>query len=85
MQKGSDRATGISAAVRALRMLLQSLVLALAAYLAIRQEISAGAIIATSILSSRALAPIDIAVSQWRQFVAARLAAGAPEAVACRA
>jgi ATP-binding cassette subfamily C protein len=76
LQKGSDRATCISAAVRALRLLLQSLVLALAAYLAIRQEISAGAIIATSILSSRALAPIDIAVSQWRQFVAARLAAG---------
>ena len=70
--KGQRRATGISAAVRALRMLLQSLVLALAAYLAIRQEISAGAIIATSILSSRALAPIDIAVSQWRQFVGAR-------------
>ena len=56
-------------------MLLQSLVLALAAYLAIRQEISTGTIIAASILASRALAPIDIAVSQWRQFVAARLAA----------
>ena len=76
MQKGSDGATGVSAAVRALRMLLQSLVLALAAYLAIQQEISTGTIIATSILASRALAPIDIAVSQWRQFVAARLAAG---------
>ena len=38
VQKGSDRATGTSAAVRALRMLLQSLVLALAAYLAIRQR-----------------------------------------------
>jgi len=74
-QGGSDGATTVSAAVRALRMLLQSLVLALAAYLAIRQEISSGAIIATSILASRALAPIDIAVSQWRQFVAARLAA----------
>ena len=55
VQKGSDGATGISAAVRALRMLLQSLVLALAAYLAIHQEISAGTIIATSILASRAL------------------------------
>ena len=50
--------------------------LALAAYLAIQQEISSGTIIAASILASRALAPIDIAVSQWRQFVAARLAAG---------
>jgi PrtD family type I secretion system ABC transporter len=75
LAKGSDGATGISAAVRALRMLLQSLVLALAAYLAIGQEISSGAIIATSIVASRALAPIDIIVSQWRQFVGARLAA----------
>jgi PrtD family type I secretion system ABC transporter len=75
LHKGSDGATGLSAAVRALRMLLQSCVLALAAYLAIRQEISIGAIIATSIIASRALAPIDMAVSQWRQFVAARLAA----------
>jgi PrtD family type I secretion system ABC transporter len=75
VQKGSDRATGTSAAVRALRVLLQSLVLALAAWLAIRGEISMGTIIATSILASRTLAPIDTAVSQWRHFVAARLAA----------
>ncbi len=74
IQKGSDRGTGISAAVRALRTLLQSLVLALAAYLAIRQEISTGTIIATSILASRTLAPVDVAVAQWRLFVSARLA-----------
>lgn len=74
-QQGMDSSTDISAAVRAIRLLLQSSVLALAAYLAIRQEISAGTIIATSILSSRALAPIDAAVSQWRLLVGARLAA----------
>ncbi len=77
LQSGSDGAMGVSAAVRALRMLWQSLVLALAAWLAIRQEISPGAIIATSILAARALAPIDVAVSLWRQFIAARLAAPA--------
>ena len=74
IQKGSDSGTSISAAVRALRTLLQSLVLALAAYLAIRQEISTGTIIATSILASRTLAPVDVAVAQWRLFVGARLA-----------
>jgi PrtD family type I secretion system ABC transporter len=73
-QSGVDQNSGVSALVRGLRMLLQSLVLALAAYLAIRQEISSGAIIATSILSSRALGPIDAAVAQWRLFVGARLA-----------
>lgn len=73
-QKSVDGTSSVSATVRGLRMLLQSLVLALAALLAIRQEISAGTIIATSILSSRALAPIDAAVAQWRLFVGARQA-----------
>ncbi|WP_342359353.1 type I secretion system permease/ATPase [Terrarubrum flagellatum] len=75
-QHSADGSTTISAWVRGLRMLLQSLVLALAALLAVRQEISSGAIIATSILSSRALAPIDAAVAQWRLFVGARQAIG---------
>jgi ATP-binding cassette subfamily C protein len=74
-QSGIDRNSGVSSVVKSLRMLLQSLVLGLAAYLAVKQEITAGAIIATSILSSRALAPIDMAVSQWRLFVGARQAA----------
>ena len=74
-QSGLDRNSGVSSVVKSLRMLLQSLVLGLAAYLAVKQEISSGAIIATSILSSRALAPIDMAVSQWRLFVGARQAA----------
>ncbi|QCI63998.1 type I secretion system permease/ATPase [Phreatobacter stygius] len=73
-QTGVDRSAGISALVRGTRMLLQSLVLALAAFLAVRQEISAGTIIAASILSSRALAPIDLAASQWRLFLGARQA-----------
>ncbi|WP_069883177.1 type I secretion system permease/ATPase [Bosea sp. BIWAKO-01] len=74
-QAGVDRNSFVSAVVRGLRLLLQSLVLALAAYLAIRQEISSGAIIATSILSSRALGPIDATVAQWRLFIGARQAA----------
>ena len=69
-----DQSAAISAAVRTIRLLLQSLMLALGAYLAIKGEISAGAIIATSILSSRALAPIDQAVANWRGFSAARMA-----------
>jgi ATP-binding cassette subfamily C protein len=57
---------------RSARMLLQSCVLGLGAYLAIKGQISAGAIIAASILSARALAPIDQAIASWRPFVAAR-------------
>jgi ATP-binding cassette, subfamily C, type I secretion system permease/ATPase len=38
----------------------------------IHQEATAGVIIAGSILSARALAPVDLAIAHWRGFVAAR-------------
>lgn len=55
-----------------LRMMLQSAVLAVGAILVIRQEASGGIMIASSILLSRALAPVELAISQWKSFVAAR-------------
>ena len=55
-------------------MMLQSGVLAVGAYLVINQEASAGIIIAGSILSARALAPVDLAIANWKGFVAARQA-----------
>jgi ATP-binding cassette subfamily C protein len=63
-------ATG--AMTRALRMMLQSLVLGLGAYLVISGEASAGVIIASSIMLARALAPVDIAIANWRGFMSAR-------------
>jgi ATP-binding cassette, subfamily C, type I secretion system permease/ATPase len=63
---------GFAATSKMLRMLLQSCMLGLGAYLAINGEISAGTIIATSILSSRALAPVDQIIATWKGFVAAR-------------
>jgi ATP-binding cassette subfamily C protein len=53
-------------------MLLQSAVLGVGAYLVILQEATAGVIIAGSILSARALAPVDLAIANWRGFVAFR-------------
>lgn len=64
---------GLSIAAKSLRMILQSAMLGIGAYLAIKAEISAGSIIAASILSARALAPIDQAIGSWRGLVAARL------------
>ncbi|WP_183761780.1 MULTISPECIES: type I secretion system permease/ATPase [unclassified Rhizobium] len=55
-----------------LRTMLQSAVLAVGAILVIRQEASGGIMIASSILLSRALAPVELAISQWKGFVAAR-------------
>ncbi|MBR1190912.1 type I secretion system permease/ATPase [Bradyrhizobium sp. AUGA SZCCT0160] len=70
----SDLAAGLGAMGRAFRMMLQSGVLAVGAYLVINQQATAGVIIASSILSARALAPVDLAISHWRSFVGARQA-----------
>lgn len=67
-----DRATLFSTTIKTFRFMLQSLILATGAWLAIHQEVSPGIMMAASIMSSRALAPIEQAVSQWRAFVAAR-------------
>ncbi|MEL6299688.1 MAG: type I secretion system permease/ATPase [Pseudomonadota bacterium] len=62
----------MGAVVKTFRQVLQSAVLGLGAYLAIFGEISPGAIIAASIMTSRALAPIETAIAHWKSFVDAR-------------
>ncbi len=71
-QRASDVAGGLGAIAKVMRMALQSAVLAVGAYLVINQEATAGVIIAGSILSARALAPVDLAIAHWKGFVAAR-------------
>jgi ATP-binding cassette subfamily C protein len=71
-QRASDVAGGLGAVAKVLRMMLQSSVLAVGAYLVIHQEATGGIIIAGSILSARALAPVDLAIAHWKGFVAAR-------------
>jgi ATP-binding cassette, subfamily C, bacterial PrsD len=71
-QRAGDIAGGLGAIARVLRMALQSAVLAVGAYLVIMQQASAGIIIAGSILAARALAPVDVAIANWRGFIAAR-------------
>lgn len=71
-QRASDISSGLGAAAKVMRMMLQSAVLAVGAYLVIHQEATAGIIIAGSILSARALAPVDLAIAHWKSFIAAR-------------
>lgn len=61
---------------KVLRMIVQSAVLGLGAYLTIKGEMSAGAIIAASVAAGRALAPVDMAIAQWKGLVAARKSYG---------
>jgi ATP-binding cassette subfamily C protein len=68
----SDVAGSFGGVSKVLRLLLQSVILGLGAYLVIRQELTAGAMIAASIMMGRALAPIETAIANWRAFVAAR-------------
>jgi ATP-binding cassette subfamily C protein EexD len=75
LQSRASRKAGlISAASRTFRMTVQSLALGLAAYLAIRREITPGVVIAGAILLGRALAPLDQLINTWRGFLGARQA-----------
>ena len=65
-QLSGERSEGFSAFSKSFRMLLQSMLLTMGAYLAIKQQVSAGAIIATSIIAGRALAPVDQVIGQWK-------------------
>lgn len=71
-RSAADVTGGLGALSRALRMALQSAVLAVGAWLVIHQQATAGIIIAGSILAARALAPVEVAIGQWRLFVSAR-------------
>ena len=71
----SDRNGALFAFAKMIRLALQSAILALGAYLAIQQEISPGTIVAASIILTRAAAPIEQGISQWRGFMQFQAAA----------
>ncbi|MGE0055710.1 MAG: type I secretion system permease/ATPase [Hyphomicrobium sp.] len=71
-QRVNDIGGGYGALARTLRMILQSAVLGVGAYLVIKQEASAGVMIAASIITGRALAPLDSAIPNWNSWLAAR-------------
>ena len=75
--RASDVGGGLGAISKVLRLLLQSAILAVGAWLVINQQSTPGIMIAGSILGARALAPVDLAIANWRGFRrrAAKLAA----------
>jgi ATP-binding cassette subfamily C protein len=62
---GTDRGGVFGTTSRAMRLFLQSAMLGLGAFLVLRAELSAGAMIAASILMGRGLAPIEQAIGGW--------------------
>ncbi|RRH94826.1 type I secretion system permease/ATPase [Mesorhizobium tamadayense] len=63
-----------SGASRALRMMLQLAILGAGAWLVVEGQMTAGMIFASSLVSSRALQPLDQLIGSWRQIVDARQA-----------
>jgi PrtD family type I secretion system ABC transporter len=74
MQRVADVTGGLGALSKVLRMMLQSAVLGVGAYLVIEQQATGGLIIAASILAARAMAPVELVVGHWQGFLMARQA-----------
>jgi len=72
--EASDHAARIGAVSKLVRLSMQSMVLGVGALLALNNEISPGMMIAGSILMGRALQPVEMAISSWKQLIAARAA-----------
>jgi ATP-binding cassette subfamily C protein len=70
--RASDVTASLSAISKTLRMMLQSGILAIGALLVIDQKATGGIMIAASIIMSRALAPVELAIGHWKSFAAAR-------------
>jgi len=70
----NDRAATIMALAKFLRLSLQIVMLGAGALLVLKHELTAGAMIAGSILTARALAPVEQSLGMWKQWVASRVA-----------
>jgi PrtD family type I secretion system ABC transporter len=68
----SDMTNSFGAVSQFVRTALQSLALALGAYLVITGKATGGVMIASSILLGRALSPVELTISHWRSFIGAR-------------
>jgi ATP-binding cassette subfamily C exporter for protease/lipase len=71
--RASDHSARITSATRFVRISGQSLALGLGALLVLEGQLSAGMMIAMSLLLGRALAPVEIAIGSWKQFTSGRL------------
>ncbi|HUI96888.1 MAG TPA: type I secretion system permease/ATPase [Xanthobacteraceae bacterium] len=70
--RATDVQANLGAGAKVLRYVLQSAMLGTGAYLVVNEQASGGIMIASSIMMGRALAPIEVALSTWKQLVAAR-------------
>lgn len=72
--RASDRASMLAAAARGTRMTLSLALTAFGAFFTIGDQLTVGGMIAAFMLSARALAPMEVLIGAYRQFVQARTA-----------
>jgi PrtD family type I secretion system ABC transporter len=68
------RSSILSSVAKSTRLLLQVALLGVGAWLVIEHEVTSGAMIATSFIVARALAPFEMAIASWRGIVNAQAA-----------
>jgi PrtD family type I secretion system ABC transporter len=74
LSKGADTATYMQGLAKFFRIMLQVGLYGVGAYLYLHNEIMPGAMIAAAILMGRALAPVESAISTWKNMVGAKKA-----------
>jgi PrtD family type I secretion system ABC transporter len=72
LRRSGDVGGFVLATTKFVRFFVQVAILGVGAWLVINSELTAGAMIAGSILLGRALAPVELAISMWRNFMGAR-------------
>jgi ATP-binding cassette subfamily C protein/ATP-binding cassette subfamily C exporter for protease/lipase/ATP-binding cassette subfamily C protein EexD len=73
-QKGAERSGVFVGLTKAIRLIVQIGVLGVGALMVLDGQLTAGGMIAGSILAARALAPVEQAMGAWKLFMAARIA-----------
>ncbi|WP_113446903.1 type I secretion system permease/ATPase [Rhizobium cremeum] len=71
-RRAGDVAGGLGGLSKTMRVMLQSAILAVGAWLVVEQKATGGVIIASSVMMGRALAPVDLAIANWKSFLLAR-------------
>lgn len=74
IEAATETAASIMSSAKAVRQILQMLIMAVGAWLVLRQEMGPGTMFAAAMLVSRALSPVEQALGAWRGFVSARQA-----------